>query len=211
LSEEKPFFQTTGTILNAETVGFYKIKGVAAKSGKCRHVSCGATSATRCMYIEYKNEYNNMIATGKYYGQAATATNIANQKSWVDNMKAGHTQCTNDWCVKSYGARPSNLGEQIKCTRLHLESYTEQELANPKVRPESVAINMRIALNKSYAQVEYGIALYDLIDDKWFNDSWWTHTGYQSTKLMPHKHADWPAPKTLALVDQMINALKASI
>lgn len=91
-----------------------------------------------------------------------------------------------------------------------MESYTDKELADPKVRPESVAIKMTISLKKS-REVEYGIALYDLMDDKWFNDQWWARTGYQSSKLMPHKHTDWPAPKKLALIDQVLAALKENL
>lgn len=208
---DKPFFEVEGTILKAQASGFYKIKGLASKSGICRHVSCGATSPTYCQYQSQKKEYDQMVATGKtYYGAHVSPSQIASSKGWMDQLAAAHPTCTKDWCVKSYGPRPNDLGEKIKCTRIHLEAYTDQELADPNVRPESVAISMSIALQKSH-EVEYGIALYDLIDDKWFNDQWWTTTGWKSSKLMPHKHADWPAPKKLALIDNVIASLKENL
>jgi hypothetical protein len=213
MNPEKPFFKVKGSVLEASVLGFFKIKGLATgKSGKCHHVSCGSVSPTVCPYYDGKRRYEAMLSTGKGpYGLPATQIDKDRAKKNLDYHDLDHkNKCTDDWCKVYYGARPLHCNESVQCTRLHLEAYTDKELADPKIKPESVAINVNIALNSTF-ETSRGIALYDLMEDKWFKDTWWTTTGFMSTKLMPHKHDDWPAPKELAQMDQVLVALKAQL
>lgn len=210
---KKAFFKVKGSVLEGHIVGFYKTKGLAAKtkSGKCRHVSCGATSAVPCNWFINKRGFDEMVAKGvTSWGTPLTATIKKQEEDRLNYSKQYHANCHTDWCTTTYGLRPHNVGEHVQCTRLHFEPYNDAELADPNVKPESVAIELKVALT-DVREIEWGVALYDLMEDKWFSDSWWTSTGYRYKNLMPHKHSGWPAPKELNLIDQVLDSLKKTI
>lgn len=217
----------------ASILGFYKIKGLASKSGKCRHVSCGATSPTTCVYFEQQQHDMMLRAKAETYGlldaKFLDPTWDADKRymfQWIQNsqlhatrlanLKNYHPNCLSDWCVKVHGPRPDNLGEMVKCNRMHLSPYTDEELAVPDTKPESVAVNIRVALD-SRKEAEFAVALYDLMEDRWFNNDWWQQTG--SGILMPHKNArhqndvslSWPAPSEVSNINEVLDALKRSL
>ena len=208
-------YETSGAVLKAETIGFYKIKGLARKSGRCRHISCGATKSRDCYYFAELAEHETRLLTGKYYGNVAyDATHQAWAIQRLNAMKPQHANCTKDWCVPNTGKqRPVDLGQMVACSRNHLQPYTEAEMADPNVRPESIALDMIISLKGAYQGTQdRAIGLYDLIDDKWFNDQWWTRVGYKNENLMPHgNNSYWPAPKELVNITQVIDAVKAGL
>lgn len=199
MSKKDEILVNKAVAVNATMGGFYHIKGLASKSGVCRHVSCGSTAFRPCRWIG---------------------------TTW---MQPQHTapKCGEEWC-KNFGARPASLGQKVKCTRLHLKPYTKQELAVPTVKPDGIAITMKVAFNDR-VECEYGIALYDLLEDKWFNDGWWSEYTNYSMKyndkgaeesdyeiLMPHRSASdattfWIPPKEISNIDQVLVALKAQL
>ena len=217
--KDKIVYQSEGAVLKAWVAGFYKIKGLAAKSGRCRHVSCGATKPSTCYYWSAKKDHEQKMATGIAYSyngknEPYTAAQQAYAVAQLNTYKTIHTKCAEDWCERAAGRpRPDNLGEMVTCTRHHLQPYTQEELADPNVKPESIAIEMTIAFRESRNNdFHFAIGLYDLVDDKWFNDGWWTGCGYKSENIMPHaNNKEFPAPKTLVNISQVIDAVKAKL
>lgn len=213
--EKDLIYDTKGAVLKAQALGFYKIKGLAAKSGRCRHISCGATKPmSGCWYLNSVKEHESRVKSGFIWGNTVyTPEAIALAVSRLNNIKTDHVGCADDWCVRSSGKpRPDNLDQMVACSRHHLEQYTSAELSKPDVKPESIAVEMHIALLDSHRGIDMAIGLYDLIDDKWFNDKWWMLVGWKNNNLMPHdKNKEYPAPKELVNVDEVIAALKASL
>lgn len=211
--DDKPFYEAKGAVLDAKAMGFYKIKGLAAKSGRCRHISCGATKPGTCNYWSSLADHEHKMKTGIWYGnQPYTPAIQAGQVTSLNNLKNYHTGCAKDWCVRRNNnkLRPANLGQMVDCTRHHLEPYSEVELAKPDVKPESIAVQMVVSFDNGAR--DYCIALYDLIDDKWFNDMWWTIVGYKNKNLMPHANTkEYAPPKELVNIGQVITALKAAL
>lgn len=188
-------------VMKATIMGLYKATGKRVEN--CKHVSCGyvTLSDRRCFhdpqiplkmpkptdpyYTHYLNRYNEQLA------------HIA-------------TGCTSMWCVKAHGPRPAILDQKVKCTRVYFAQYSESELANPDTKADIMALKIDIA-NRSYHGNSYNmIVLYDLVNDKWYSDEWWSET--QAGNLMPaNKPITDAKPSQIFGIDEVVLKAKEAL
>jgi hypothetical protein len=178
-------------ILHASTIGFYYNYG--KRQQVCNHKSCGWKSpeSRQCRYISNDGWYK------QYYGQQIK-----------DHKKKG---CKEDWCIKDNGPRPASWPEPIPnpCKRTYFRAYTEKELADPKTKVELVAIILSVA-EQDRAPRNNIICVYDLMNDRWANDTWWKLT--PKGDLSPWQ--DWGldyAPKTIYGIEEVILKAKERV
>lgn len=185
-------------VMKAHTVGFFYDFGKRCKT--CRHGSCGWES------IRYK--YCRWITSA-----------LSNNGNWWDSsekkeyLKHKKKACETYWCIVDHGKRPEGelIEKSIPCKKTYFKAYTTKQLSDPSTKVELAAVKMTVAEHDRCPR--YGIvAVYDLMNDRWYNDKWWKTT--EAGSLAPvDKKWDSPeyAPKDIYGIDEVIAKVKAGI
>lgn len=192
-------FRFTNMVMKAYVVGLYTTKD--RKSDKCEHVSCGyrrPNYAKQCGPADY---FYYLVSPRSDYW----AVSWPNKTTVLNHKQTG---CKSDWCVVEHGQRPSLL---VKCARTYFKRYSDEELANPNTKPGIVAVGVDIA---SWGHdSNYGlIALYDMVNDRWYNDDWWMQV-HQTGDLMPHNQSlpTGLKPSIVNGIDLVVQKMKESL
>lgn len=182
-------------VMRASTVGFFYDFGKRCKT--CRHRSCGWESITYkyCRWVDASYDQNWWNASDK--------------KLYAKHKK----NCTKDWCTIEHGKRPE--GELIEnstpCKKTYFKAYTAQQLADPTTKVEIAAIKLTVAEHDRCPRYDI-VAVYDLMNDRWYNDKWWktTETGSLAPVDKKWNTPDY-APKDIYGIEEVISKVKAGI
>ena len=150
---------------------------------------------------------------GKKYNQCRHIScgykNNRHRRCYYAGQGGQHGKCKADWCVVYYGKRPKDVGVAVKCSRTYFRAYTQQELANPATKVELVAVNLRVA-QMWYPPVSNNVAIYNLLEDEWHSNEWWTLTG--KGDVAPKSQGRLTvAPRSIAGMTEVIAKVKAGI
>jgi hypothetical protein len=124
--------------------------------------------------------------------------------------------CKHEHCeIKPKRASFMGWREAVKCKRVTYRPYTDQDLATPGVVIDAAAIKMDIAV-ECYHNLHPGMTgLYDLIEDKWANDNWWTLHGGKSRIIFPRaQHSGVQCistPSKVANIAEIISLIKEKL
>lgn len=185
----KTLFERDTAILTATVVGYFYDFG--KKYDRCRHVTCG---------FEYVQDYScgyKKYPERRYYS-----------KSDIHR----HRQCSADWCRTYYGNRPKGAipkAKLVKCKRTYFRSYTTQELADPKTKVELVAVQLNVAGYYNWPLTNI-VALYDLMNDKWHDNGWWTMNPKGDLSPRSQGIPDFD-PGDISGIEDVVTKVKATI
>lgn len=151
-------FEPKYVVVKATIAGFYKSLG--KKFDLCRHVVCGYSKPPRTQCNARPDD---------------AVPKPDNWNSWWVQRQVEHKNkgCTNKWCVVEHGPFKEIEDNKVKCARSYYHLYDEQELANPETKVEYIALEMTVASRWAHYVV---VGVYDLHNDKWANDDWWSTT-----------------------------------
>lgn len=180
----------------AVTVGFFYNYGKRQKV--CQHRSCGwrRPESRSCFHMRYL-EPGADVYYRKLYAQEIKR-----------HQKRG---CLLDWCVLDNGARPEGwpTPKPNPCKKTYFRAYTEKEIADPNTKVELVAIQLTVA-ELSRIPRNNIVCVYDLMNDRWYTDTWWKLT--PKGDLSPYN--DWGldyAPSEIAGMEDVLTKVKAGI
>lgn len=151
-------FEPKYVVVRATIAGFYKSLG--KKFDLCRHIVCGYKKPPR-------------TACDARPDDPKPAYNSYNDW-WVQRQTEHKNKgCTNKWCVKELGPPHEIVDIKATCKRSYYHLYSDQELTNPETKVEYIALEMTVASRYAHYVV---VGVYDLLNDKWANDDWWSTT-----------------------------------
>ena len=186
------------TVLNATIIGLFRSTGRRVEI--CKHVSCGYLTPTdRKCYVYPGNPHPVPDPKDYYY----------TSKQHQYNDQQGHISagCKNKWCVKRHGPFKDIVDQKVVCKRTYFKPYTEQELANPETKAELMAINMDVASDSYHGNYHNLVVIYDLMNDRWFSDDWWSET--QAGNLAPAQNPiEGVKPNSVHGIDDVIKRAK---
>lgn len=151
-------FEPKYVVVKATIAGFYKSLG--KKFNLCRHICCGYKKPPR------------VRCDARPEDPQPAYTNYNNW--WVERQTQHRLKgCTNDWCVVDHGTKHEIVDTKAQCKRSYYHLYTEQELKNPDTKVEYIALELTVASRWAHYNA---VGVYDLHNDKWANDEWWSTT-----------------------------------
>jgi hypothetical protein len=191
--KNKKIVEYEAAVLGATAGGFFFDAGTRVKN--CRHQTCGFREPPYrdCWLMQYEANDPNLYKD--------------DTKNWNYHTKKG---CQFKWCVVEHGKAPKVIPKTklAKCKRTYFTAYTNKQLADPTTNVELVAIKLDIGVFNDYPCNAF--AVYDLLNDKWHNEKWWTIT--PKGHLAPHayRHPNVP-PQQVQGIDAVIAKLKSTL
>lgn len=189
MRQKTTLFAPKFVVIKAEIAGFYK--SIGKKFDLCKHVYCGYIKPPR---TECNLRPDDLIRIPK--------------NDWRGNEREKHKSkgCINMWCVIEHGKQHEIEDKKAKCARRYYHLYTEQELANPKTQVEYVALELIITSRYSHY---FGVAVYDLINNEWHNDDWWSTT--PKGDLMPCQSPPGATPREVYGIEDIVAKAKVEL
>lgn len=182
-------FEPAYVVVKASIAGFYK--DVGKKFDTCKHVVCG-----------YKTPINPYC---RYHPDDVPSPHSYSYFLEQHN-KHKSDGCTNAWCKVEYGQPRKIEDGKVPCQRNYYHLYTDQELASPEVKVEFMAIDLIVAGRYEHSHC---IAIYDLLNDKWQSDKWWSTT--PKGDLMPSSSSITVAPREIYGIEEVVRKAKEGL
>ena len=219
----KQLFKYKAFVLQAETLGFYRR---TTPEGGCTHVSCGYKD-TLGRYERYRAV--NKVRCNRVWGkkEAKLREELAKlpddyEHRWQrdrikEDLEHFNAHCTYSLCKVQNPGKAPKVPElkKIKCKRVLYRRYTDKELSVPDTKPDAVAIRVHLSTNCRHGRHPNMVMLYDLLEDKWALNSWWTCSGGNPNTLGPRDRDNGgrcaPAPSEVAHIDEVVQKLKESL
>jgi hypothetical protein len=228
--KKEPLLKHKAFVLEAETLGFFKRTTL---SETCTHEDCGYKEKS-AIYENRAQRTNWQCSEVHSMTRERVIKDLADYRSekrssffgWGrhnedrlrETLKHFDAGCKYSWCkVKHPNQGPPTLirADKAKCKRIIYRRYSDQELAKPDTKPDAIAILVNLATSCYHNAHPNMVALYDLIEDKWALDSWWTRPG-GSTETLSRRNEHHgvrcaPPPSGVSHIDEVVQKLKESL